>query len=158
MMSSIIPPTPLTDDAFAFVVRNAPLVAIDIIIRDPGGDILVGLRTNEPARNTFYVPGGCIRKNETVHRAFDRILTTETGLTASFDSAKLLGVYEHFYETNRFNDPRYGTHYVILAYEVTLNSRQEVTTDSQHSEVRWMSKEEMRLARDVHRNTKAYVL
>jgi colanic acid biosynthesis protein WcaH len=54
----------LSNEEFAFVVRRVPLVSFDIIIKDPAGNVLVGLRTNEPAKGEYFVPGGIIRKNE----------------------------------------------------------------------------------------------
>jgi colanic acid biosynthesis protein WcaH len=119
-------------------------------------NVLLGLRANEPAKNTYFVPGGVIRKNETIQEAFTRILNAETGLTASFYEATLVGAFEHFYKTNRFGHPDYGTHYVVLAYEVGLKAQQTVAIDSQHSDVQWMSEDEINLAANVHPNTKAY--
>jgi colanic acid biosynthesis protein WcaH len=57
------------DDNFAQVIRLAPLVSIDLIIRDPIQDVLVALRTNEPAKGFYFVPGGRIRKDETIQAA-----------------------------------------------------------------------------------------
>ena len=48
----------LSNDEFIFVVRHVPLVSFDIIIKDPAGNVLVGLRTNEPAKGKYFVPGG----------------------------------------------------------------------------------------------------
>jgi colanic acid biosynthesis protein WcaH len=83
-------------------------------------------------------------------------LSAEIGIKASLDDAAFLGVFEHFYDTNRFGDPDYGTHYVVLAYEIRLDQRPSIEMDSQHSYVRWMSEAEIRRAEDVHPNTKAY--
>jgi colanic acid biosynthesis protein WcaH len=146
----------LPDDDFAHIVRHAPLVSVDLIIRDLEGNALLGLRANEPARGTYFVPGGIIRKNETIREAFARILKVETGFTASFDEARFVGAFEHFYKTNRFGQPDYGTHYVVLAYEVALKTLQAAAIDSQHSNVEWMSDDEIRSAANVHPNTKAY--
>jgi len=146
----------LSDDEFARIVRYAPLVSIDLIIRDIKGNVLLGLRTNEPAKGTFFVPGGVIRKNERIREAFTRILNAETGIKASFDEARLVGAFEHFYKTNRFGHPDYGTHYVVLAYEVSLKVQQAVVNDSQHSTLQWMSEDEICSATSVHPNTKAY--
>jgi hypothetical protein len=52
----------LTDDEFAKVIRLAPVVSIDLIIRDSESNVLVALRSNEPAKGVYFVPGGCIRK------------------------------------------------------------------------------------------------
>jgi protein-tyrosine-phosphatase/ADP-ribose pyrophosphatase YjhB (NUDIX family) len=154
--SSASTPRPLTDDEFAHVVRNAPLVAVDIIIKDPEDRVLVGRRVNEPAKGHYFVPGGAIRKNEMIRSAFARILKAETGLHASIDQAKFLGVFEHFYDANRFQDHDYGTHYVVLAYELTLTEQPSVKLDSQHSDIRWLSAVEILSAPDVHPNTRAY--
>ena len=148
----------LEDADLAHIVRHAPLVSIDIAIKDPEGRVLVGLRTNEPAKGTYFVPGGIIRKDETVEAAFSRIIAAETGQRATLSDAVFLGVYEHFYETNRFGDPDYGTHYVVLGYALQLRSKPDMILDSQHKEFRWMMPNELLASPDVHANTKAYFL
>jgi colanic acid biosynthesis protein WcaH len=62
----------LSPEEFTHVARLAPLVSIDIVVRDANRNVLVALRTNEPAKGTYFVPGGCIRKNETINSAFVR--------------------------------------------------------------------------------------
>jgi hypothetical protein len=52
----------LSADDFAHIIRYAPLVSIDLIIRDLEGKVLLGLRTNEPAKHTYFLPGGVILK------------------------------------------------------------------------------------------------
>jgi 8-oxo-dGTP pyrophosphatase MutT (NUDIX family) len=77
---------PLSDVQFADVVRFAPLVSIDLVIRDPDGAMLVGMRSSAPAKGFWFVPGGRIRKNETIRNAFARILKAETGCDAAFEA------------------------------------------------------------------------
>ena len=67
----------LGDREFAELVRNAPLVSMDLVIRDSHRRVLLCLRQHEPAKNCFFVPGGRIRKNETLAQAFERILEAE---------------------------------------------------------------------------------
>jgi colanic acid biosynthesis protein WcaH len=148
----------LNKDELAQVVRNAPLVAIDTIIRDPDRCVLVGLRTNEPAKGKWFVPGGVVRKSERLADAFARIVKTEIGLEASIGGAKFIGVYEHLYDTNLFGQEGYGTHYVVLAYELNLNHRPPIVSDRQHSDFCWMTPAELISSPDVHHNTQAYVL
>jgi colanic acid biosynthesis protein WcaH len=146
----------LDDKSFAVVAKSAPLVSIDLILRDPDGTVFVGLRNNEPAKGFYFVPGGVIRKNEAFDDAFQRILAAETGLSATRSTACFVGVYEHFYSANRFGDPTYGTHYVVLGYELALLGRPIISLDSQHSAYRWLSEDQLLSASDVHENTKAY--
>src|SRR5262245_10728718 len=51
----------LSEGKFSYIVRCAPLPSLDLIIRDSDGKVLVGLRTNEPAKNYYFVPGGVTR-------------------------------------------------------------------------------------------------
>ncbi len=149
----------LPDKVFTEVVRNTPLVAIDIIARNAKGDVLVGLRNNEPARGFWFVPGGSIRKNERLDDAFERISKAEFGVELSRQEANFLGVYEHIYDENFSGDPSFGTHYVVLACEVTLNmeiSELPDCRDDQHSELKWILVEELLAADDVHQYTKQY--
>jgi colanic acid biosynthesis protein WcaH len=149
-------PIELDDEAFSGVVRSAPLVSIDLIVRDSDGKVLVGVRNNEPAKNFYFVPGGRVRKDETLETAFARIVAAETGFDADFKHARFIGVYQHIYANNRFGHAGYGTHYVVLAYELNLSSRPVVVLDSQHCIAKWMDEAELRAAPDVHPYTKAY--
>ena len=149
-------PNVLNDEEFSKIVRFAPLVSIDLIIRDPDRKVLVGVRNNEPAKNFYFVPGGRIRKDETLADAFARILTAETGCSVDFNEARFLGVYQHMYPNNRFDHSGYGTHYVVLAYELNLSRRPAIVLDSQHGIANWMDEAELRAAPNVHRYTKAY--
>jgi colanic acid biosynthesis protein WcaH len=149
-------PNVLNDEEFSKIVRFAPLVSIDLIIRDPDRKVLVGVRNNEPAKNFYFVPGGRIRKDEKLEKAFARILTAETGCSVDFNEARFLGVYQHMYPNNRFDHSGYGTHYVVLAYELNLSRRPAIVLDSQHCIANWMDEAELRAAPNVHRYTKAY--
>ena len=73
----------LSVEDFAGVVRLTPLVAIDLIVRDSAGRVLLGERKNEPAKGSFFVPGGRITKNETLTAAFRRITRAELGVERS---------------------------------------------------------------------------
>ncbi len=147
----------LTPDEFRYVVERVKLVSIDLVLVSPDARILVGRRNYQPARGMFFLPGGCIWKSETRRQAFDRLLETEVGLQADFNAAVFLGVFDHHYDSNRFEDPSFGTDYVAMGYRVQLDSIPELDLDDQHSEVRWMTPQDLLAAPDVHDNTKAYI-
>jgi colanic acid biosynthesis protein WcaH len=148
----------LNKDEFAQVVRNTPLVSIDLIIRDPDQRVLVGLRTYEPAKGKWFVPGGVVRKYERLVDAFARIVKAEIGLDASIDDAKFVGVYEHLYDDNVFGEEGFGTHYVVLAHQLNVDHQPPIMSDRQHSGFRWMTPTELISSPDVHPNTRAYFL
>ena len=146
----------LNKDEFAQVVRKTPLIAIDVIIRNPDQCVLVGLRTNEPAKGN----GSCrvVRKYERLADAFARIVSAEIGLEASIENARFLGVYEHLYDSNFLEEEDFGTHYVVLAYELNLDHQPRIVSDRQHSVFRWMTPAELTASPEVHHNTRAYFL
>ena len=138
------------------VIRLAPLVAIDLIIRDRVDRVLLGLRNNEPAKGYFFVPGGIILKDEPLAEAFDRITRSETNLSIRIQDAELLGAFDHFYTTNRSGEPGYGTRYISLAHEIKLPDTSGLARDAQHSEYRWWSVPDLLASDKVHVNTKQY--
>jgi colanic acid biosynthesis protein WcaH len=76
----------------------------------------VGKRTNEPVLGTWSVPGGRFNKGETLDAALVRIAVDELGPGDwSRESARPLGVFEHFYDTNFTRSNGVGTHYVVAA-------------------------------------------
>lgn len=141
---------------FESVVRLTPLVSIDIVVRRPDGKILVGRRKNEPARGVFFVVGGRITKNETVAAAFRRLTVQELGLAKDRSEARFLGVFDHIYPTNALHNPEFGTHYVVLGYELVLRENKVDLPTDQHGEYAWFTEAEILAHPEVHENTKAY--
>jgi colanic acid biosynthesis protein WcaH len=146
----------LSPEAFLAVVRDAPLVAIDLLLEDPEGRLLVGLRCNEPARGFWFVPGGRVRKGERLAEALRRIAETELALPLALEACQLDGVHEHHYTTNFAGSEGIATHYVVLAYRLQLERIPALQPDGQHRELRWLTPEELRSDPAVHPNTRAY--
>lgn len=141
---------------FAEVIKNTPLIALDLIVRDAEGRALVGLRRNQPAKGYWFTPGGRIYKNERLDDAFRRISQQELGVALERSQARLLGLYEHIYDDNVFNAD-FGTHYVVNGYEVQLDAALVPEAfAAQHHDARWMTVEELLASAEVHENTKAY--
>ncbi len=145
-------------DHFTFieVVKNSPLVSIDLIVRNAQNEVLLGLRNNEPAKNYWFTFGGRIYKNERIAQAFQRIVQEEIGIDVDVKDAQFVGVFEHLYEENFAQEPGFGTHCVVLAYEVRLLEPLRGLPTVQHHEYRWFRVEDLLQAQDVHPYTKAY--
>jgi colanic acid biosynthesis protein WcaH len=138
------------------VVKLAPLVSIDLIIENSKGQVLLGMRKNEPARDFWFVPGGRIFKNERIPHAFERIAQDELGLKLSYDKAEFVGAFEHIYKTNFAKKTGFGTHYIVLAHRIELNRNFDIISDNQHSEFVWFNKQQILKNKKVHANTNAY--
>ena len=150
-------PLELGQADFLSVVRNAPLVSIDLVIKNHRGEILLGLRRNQPARGFWFVPGGRIHKGQSIETAFTAIANREIGISADISGAVFLGVYEHFYDTNFFENDGFGTHFVTLGYQIMLDDidPQRLPYD-QHDLWKWFALSDLKINPDVHSNTKRY--
>ena len=146
----------LEPERFLEIVDSAPLVAVDLIIRNERGQVLLGRRTNRPAQGSWFVPGGRIRKNERIAEAIGRISGDELGIRFGPEDAGFLGVYEHLYQDNFLAADSVSTHYVVLAYAYTLADGLTLQPDGQHSEIEWWQKDDLLDSADVHAHTKAY--
>lgn len=132
----------LSNQEFFEVIKNAPLVAIDLVLKDDDGRILMGLRKNEPAKGTWFVPGGRVRKEETLDQAFERLTLDEIGIKMGRNQARFIGVFEHWYDTNALGISGVGTHYIVLAHEIRFSMMPEHLPNEQHNGYLWFSKDE----------------
>jgi 8-oxo-dGTP diphosphatase len=103
-----------------------PWFAVDCVVFDPSGKLLLIRRKNPPFQGQYALPGGFINYGETTEQAAARELSEETGLRAI--RLSLIGVYS---EPNR--DPR--RHVVSIAYLATVEEYKPVPgDDATHAE------------------------
>ena len=100
----------LDDNTFKNVIKNTPLISIDLIIQNEKSEYLVGKRNNRPARGFWFVPGGRIQKDESLDNGFARLTNNEIGIERMRNESIFLGIFEHFYDDN-FYDSAFSTHY-----------------------------------------------
>lgn len=145
----------LNPQDFLNVVKNTPLVSIDLVVCSPQRRILMGKRINRPAAGYWFVPGGRIYKNESLPEAFRRISAAELGTACDLADAELLGAFTHRYDDNFAGAPDIGTHYVVLAYQMNLEAEQlplHLPVD-QHRGYCWVGRDD---EAETHPNSQAY--
>jgi colanic acid biosynthesis protein WcaH len=150
------PGQPIAPEDFAAIVRLTPLVSIDLIVRDATRRVLVGRRLHEPARGSYFVPGGRITKNELRAAAFRRVCRMELGRECEMTQARFIGTFDHVYPTNALGQPGFGTHYVVLAFELSFPDTDWVLPKEQHVDYLWATDAEILGHPEVHENAKAY--
>jgi colanic acid biosynthesis protein WcaH len=107
---------------FRTIVRNTPLVSIDLIIKNRNGDYLLNLRGRSPAYHKWFFFGGSIKKPETPEEAFNRIIDREffSTLKINFNDAKFTKLAVHRYKENldgQVKSFEEGIQYYVLCYE-----------------------------------------
>ncbi len=146
----------MDDHQFLAIIDATPLVSIDLVIINNRDEVLLGRRTNRPARGWWFVPGGRIRKNEQLVDAFIRIARSELGISAELTEATLLGAFDHIYDDNYLGKAGINTHYVVLGYLLRLDRHTPMTNDDQHAEIKWWPVDDILKNPQVHENTLRY--
>ena len=86
----------ISADDWETIVASVPIVSVDLVVSHDGG-VVVGRRTNEPAKGHWFVPGGRVYKGETRRESVHRIGREELGVDVEI--VESLGAFEHRYET-----------------------------------------------------------
>ena len=146
----------MNNEKFLEVIDSTPLVSMDLLIEDKQGRVLLGKRLNKPAQGFWFVPGGRIRKNESLSDAIVRISLAELGSEITLDKAHLMGAFDHIYDDNFAGVEGVNTHYVAMGYRVKLSDDFQIQSDDQHSDMHWWSIQALLSDDNVHENTKLY--
>lgn len=144
----------LSAERFSAVVRDTPLVSLDLVVVDANGRALLGQRRNKPAQGYWFVPGGRVLKDERLEDAFSRLLHQELGLDTKVP-ATFLGVYQHFYEDG-FAGDGVNTHYVVLAYRLMVAPDSLALPLDQHARYQWFDPESIRVNALIHPHSQWY--
>lgn len=148
----------LQEEEFSMAISGLPLVSVDLVVINSVGQLLLGQRTNAPARTWWFTPGGRVRKNEPFASCFQRVAVTELGLQVSdVLGARLMGVWDHFYEDSAFS-AGVSTHYVNLPHVLRLERLLDMAAlpTDQHSAWRWQDAAAAAKADDVHPYVRVY--
>lgn len=139
----------VSGDDWKTVVSNVPIVSVDLVVLSPEG-IVFGYRTNEPAADQWFVPGGRVHKGERLEEAVHRVAHEELGV--DIEIRERLGVYEHLYETADV-DAAGGKHYVPIGFVVETDET-EFNTDGQHGQIHVFPRDELP---ELHDYVEAYL-
>jgi len=127
----------LDEKLFRTIVKNTPLISIDLVIINKENKMLVGFRCNNPGKGFWFVPGGRIFKGEKITSAFERISIKELDYNLTIQDSLFIGFFEHFYENNTF-DEEFGTHYISLAFCIRLNNLDLMSLPlNEHQKYQW---------------------
>jgi len=145
------------------VVERTPLVSIDLVVTNARNEVLLGWRNNKPAQHCWFVPGGVVRKGETLQQAFERVVLDELGVKVELDRTDFFtGVYEHHYPDNFADTEGVGTHYLVLAHRLIAEQHLPCIESldnlpkAQHQRYVWMAADALLNNPQVHSHTKAY--
>jgi len=128
----------IPDKQYKQILEHIAIPCVDIVACH-NGKVLLVKRTNEPAKDLWWVPGGRINKRETVEQAALRKLKQETGLTGKIE--KKVGFYDTIFDKGPFPDLKTGIHTVNVVFLVSiLEENPEINLDRTSEEYKWVDK------------------
>lgn len=111
-----------------------PILCVDVLIVDDGKCLLL-LRDNEPAKGTYWFPGGRVHKNELIKDAAIRKAKEETNLTCIFE--RIISVEETIFEQE--GSMVTDVHTVNVCCLVHAANINELQVDKLHSGFKWVN-------------------
>lgn len=128
-----------TDDEYRRVIELMPIPCVDVVIFNDGGEFLLGRRRNRPAQGQWWIPGGRIKKNEGLgERAVIDRVRDETGLIVK--RPRFLTIYDLRFPDSAFGPP---AQCISLLFTARVDGPTTPRVDSQHSEFRWVSRDQL---------------
>jgi colanic acid biosynthesis protein WcaH len=140
----------LTTEEYIEHMRKAPIACIDVVLFNTLRDkTLLFKRSNEPAKNIFFTPGGCIEKNETFKEAAVRKMEEE--LNIHINPARLEGpkVIEDIWPNSKFDGINYHAITTYFGYTLTAEEEAAIALDAQHDESAWFTLDDATLCENV---------
>ena len=116
------------------IITRMPIPCVDLVVLNPGGDVLLLRRRNTPARNLWWFPGGRIFYGETRRAAVARKLSEECGLEPQ--GIEEMGTHELQLERD---DGTGVAHSITTVYRVSVSRPQRLHLDTQSSTACWRS-------------------
>ena len=116
----------IEDDLFEEILKKMPIPTVDAIVVNNGKFLLLK-RRNPPVKGHWWLPGGRVRKGETLEEAVKREVLEEPGLDCRIIS-QVGAINQIFPESH-----------TISVYYLVESESTDVKLNSEHSDYRWVS-------------------
>lgn len=129
-MTSLIP-----EKLYAQIRENMPVPCVDMVLYHKG-KVLLAYRTQEPAKNQWWIQGGRVFKQELLVESLQRLAKREIGSEVKI--IRQIGGYEFHSEGAAFG-VKSGTHDFVIVYLVKpIKDDFQVSLDETHSKFKWI--------------------
>ena len=125
-------------ELFQQIIENMPVFCIDIVLVHDN-KVLLTYRTDEPAKNQWWIQGGRVYKNERINEAIQRLAKRETGMEV--EVIKQIGTYEVFFDKGSL-ELKTGIHDVAVCFLVKPKEELNVNLDNTHKQYKWIERVE----------------
>ncbi len=125
----------LDKDFYKQVVAQLPILCIDTFLVNPKSKkYLLVKRCNNPAKGTYWLPGGRMIKGESFFEGAQRKCSEEIGI--SIEAKQVLGIYNVLFPDSEWGTPTHTPGIGVLA---TCSSEESVSLNELHEDHKWVS-------------------
>jgi len=121
----------IPDKLYTQIVRNMPILCVDILIKS-GNYILLGMRNDYPLKGTYFTPGGRVLKGERMEDAVKRKAIEELGVEIKIEQE--LSSYECIWNRGFSGEQQ---HTVGKFYLAKIIDNKDLMPNKSHSEFIW---------------------
>lgn len=119
------------------ILKNLPILCVDVIVRNTKGEYLLVKRVNEPKKGKWWVIGGRVLKGESLAQAAKRKVKEETGQRIRYVDP--IGYFELIYGANPFG-LSFKYHSISVVFTTVIEGMDPVRLDRQSSDFRFSKK------------------
>lgn len=128
----------LKPEVYKIILDNSIVITVDVIFVNGKGEILLGLRNNEPLKWVYYIPGGRRFKGETINEWVSRKMKEELWLDIDTEKLFLLSVYDDIFDNSAFEGIETHTCSITYVYHLSENEEKNIwISDSQHCGIKF---------------------
>jgi colanic acid biosynthesis protein WcaH len=136
----------IEDQLFTEIVGLLPIVTTDLVcLHENQQQILLFKRTNKPAQNLYFTPGGRLWKNEDLLTGIIRQAKREIGLDLDQNKLTWGGVINEIWSDSEFAQHNYHAVSIFWSYVVSPQEMNNLALDRQHSLYQWFNIEDQNL-------------
>ncbi|MFB6216765.1 MAG: NUDIX domain-containing protein [Candidatus Aenigmatarchaeota archaeon] len=111
------------------IIGNMPVPCVDLVVECRSG-VLLCYRKNQPAKDSWYIPGGRVKKGETLEEAVHRVADEELGVEVEIKEQ--IGTFDLMFEVGNFDLPE---HNITTVFHVKPKA-EDFKSDDQHRDKR----------------------
>ena len=128
----------IEDNLFSEIVGLLPIVTTDLVLlNEDKQQILLFKRTNKPAQNLYFTPGGRLFKNEDLLTGIIRQGKREIGLNLDQNKLVFGGVINEIWSDSEFDEHNYHAVSIFWSYIISPTEINQLALDGQHSIYQW---------------------
>lgn len=111
----------LPDDTYGIALDRFVISTLDVVVAKPSGEILLGKRAWEPAKDAFWIIGGARNRGESFEETASRHLARELGIRVDPKRFSMLDCYSLAFAKRRQHPQDHGVHTDSHVFTVKLS-------------------------------------